>query len=187
MATYEEEVSQQAKVAAEKRAILERARNVVQTMVENGQIAAAADTPERRVEAFVSPVERNLRVLVKAGELTQVRDPNSPTGMRDVGRVNDVVIEFIDGICVLDESDPHFAEKLAWCQEHPETCRDIRDPYTEAWAYMKELQTTTANQEGRLPQNIDLERILRGDPSGNRVPHSRVERARDRAESLKQQ
>lgn len=185
MSTYEQEVSEQAKLAEQKAKIMSQAQNRVQAMIDAGEIAAAPDNSGRKVRAYVAPVERNTRYLVKAGEPVAIRDPNSPTGERLTQRKGDIFVDFVDGICVLDDSDPDFVLKADWCDAHSALCRDITDPFTEAWAYMTELKHETSSQSARLPKDINIEKILRGDPSGNVVPHSTVERARERAESLK--
>ena len=97
-------------------------------------------------------------------------------------REGDVWVEFIDGIVVLSETEN--TVEIKWCEDNPAICRDISDPMTEAWAYMKEMQVPTANQEARLPVSIDVEAILRGDARGSKTPHSSVTRARDRVASM---
>lgn len=177
MSTYEQEVAAQAKEAVSREEVTAKVKERLANLVTSGQVDLAVETPGN-YRAFVAPVEKFTRYLVKAGTPKAIRDPNSPTGERLVSRDGDIFVEFQDGIVVLNADDETDAVKIAWCEAHGAVCRDIDDPFTEAWAYMKELQQETARVEKRLPESVNLEAILRGDTKGSRVPHDAVNRAR---------
>lgn len=161
---------------AEKAAAMARAQTAIAERLVSGP-AAVAPVEGEKLRAFVAPVEKNTRFLVVAGKPLTVNDPNSPRGKRMYEREGDVWVEFTDGLCVLT---PDQTQELAWCESNPEICRDVSDPMTEAWAYMKEMQVPTASQDARLPASINIEAILRGDSSGSQAPHQTVQRARER-------
>ena len=186
MAIPEHKVSEQERVTLEKAEIMARAQDRIQAALVQGEVTAADDGTGRKVRAFVAPVEKNTKYLVKKGDVVLKKNPASPDGEGAAHRKGDVYVEFIDSICVLDEAEPDFEVKLEWCESHPKICRNITDPFTEAWAYFKGLQVETAYQDRRLPQNVDIERLLAGDASGNAVKHSAVERARQRAAVLQE-
>jgi hypothetical protein len=174
----DQDTAEKATKAAQKAAAMERAQAALASNLAAG---VGIGDAESDVRAFVAPIEKNTRFLVKAGTPLTVNDPNSPRGKRMYEREGDVWVEFIDGIVVLNPED---TLAIAWCEENPAICRDIFDPMTEAWAYMKEMQVPTANQEARLPGSIDVEAILRGDARGSKTPHQSVQRAKDRVNSL---
>lgn len=169
-------------VDTKRAAAVERAQAALAAMADAGMIAKGES--DDTVVAYVAPVEKNTRFLVKPGTPLTVNDPNSPRGKRMYEREGDVWVEFTAGICVLTKGEDD--EKIAWCDAHPEICRSAADPMTEAWVYMKEMQIATANRDATLPASIDVEALLRGDPRGSKVAHETVTRARDRAASAKQ-
>lgn len=111
---------------------------------------------------FVAPVEQNTRILANPdpteNEVIQLRDQNSPTGMRDTMRKNDVWIEFVGGSFVTN--DP---VAIAWCRAHDDICRDSSDPMTSTWYMMKLAQTPLANRTASLPSEVDVDAALGGD------------------------
>ncbi len=177
MASYEEVVADQAKGAVSRAEVTAKVKEKLVDLVASGKVDLST-TEHGNYRAFVAPVEKFTKFLVKAGKSKSIRDPNSPTGQRDVSREGDIFVEFQDGIAVFNADDPTDMVKIAWCVDNPKVCRDIDDPYTEAWAYMKELQQETSTAGKRLPESINLDGILRGDPDSGKVPHDAVGRAR---------
>lgn len=159
--------------AVEKAAAMERAQSIIKAAHEAGAVPITDEAPTNR-RCFIAPIEKNTRFLVASGKVNQIRDPNSPTGMRDTFRSDEVWVEFHDGIAVFE---PEQETEIAWCEANPAICRDIQDPMTEAWAFMKEAQTPLANRDAVLPQNMNVDAALVGRPGG--VGHGAVQRARE--------
>lgn len=172
----EAEVSQAAQLQADRAAIKERAMENLAKLGGEGRLKGEGNV---KTVAFFAPVEKNTRYLVKAGEPEVIKDPNSPRGTRMTERFGDVWLQFIDGIAVLNMEDKEDQQRIEWCASHPEICRNIEDPMTEAWAYMKELQKPTSWRDATLNPNINIERLLQGDAGGNTVRHSTVDHARE--------
>jgi hypothetical protein len=170
------------RIDTERLAKIEKAQVAVAALTEAGLTSAPADASSPRVIAFVAPVEKNTRFLVTAGKPLTVNDPNSPKGKRMYEREGDVFVEFVSGICVLTPGVNDV--EIAWCNAHPEICRDASDPMTEAWLYLKEQQVATASKDAGLPSSIDIEALLRGDARGSKVAHETAQRARERAASV---
>lgn len=164
----------------ERAEIADKAREHLSKMVAEGSLKLDVDE-SKDIRAFVAPIERQTRFLVKPGKVRQVKDNNSVMGERDVARDGDIFVEFNDGICVLDASNPEDAIRIAWCEAHDAICRDVSDPFTEAWALIKELTTPSARNESRLPAGMDVEAVLRGDPAGIMGTHSATRRAKQQA------
>lgn len=112
---------------------------------------------ERR---FVSPKYRGGKFLVKAGELVMVPSPRGPWARE---RVGDIWVDFKSGNGIFSTTDPI---AIAWCEAHPEVCRDAFDPKTPAWVAVVEATLETATQAARLPANTDIDALLRGEASG---------------------
>lgn len=163
--------------AMESAAAMERAKAVIAEKMATGSVALDNDSKGDKVpqRAFIAPVQKNTRYLIGAGKINQIVDPNSPTGKRDTFRDDEVWVEFHDGLVVYTPGEDD--KQIAWCEAHPETCRDIQDPLTEAWAFMKEAQQNLAGREAVLPQSLDIDAALMGRPGG--APHSGVQRARE--------
>ena len=118
-----------------------------------------------RFRAFVNPVSPNTRYLVRAGEVVHLRDQNSATGFRDVSRENptdpaksDKWAVFTNGVLVTDDADV-----IAWCEAHPEKCRDANREGTEFWYNVKKAQIPLATRDPSLDQGIDVDAALRGE------------------------
>jgi len=133
------------------------------------------------LRVFISPQHPNTSFLVKGGTVVSFRDPNSPTGKRDVSRDGDIWAEFHNGVLATD--DP---EVIAWCEAHgpyadahvayhkekgtdPRRCQvrvglccDASNPMAEAWAEFKAAQVPLANREATMPPGIDVDKILTG-------------------------
>jgi hypothetical protein len=162
--------------ATESAAAMERAQAVIAEKLATGKVEGFEDRPGKVIQrAFIAPVEKNTRYLIGSGKINQIVDPNSPTGKRDTFRDDEVWVEFHDGLVVFDPVTE--AVKIAWCEKNPEICRDIQDPLTEAWAFMKEAQQNLAGREAVLPQSLNIDAALQGRPGG--VPHTGVQRARE--------
>ena len=127
--------------------------------LEDAQKAKRANTPRMQgFRAFVAPVEQNTRFLVKPGQVSQIRDPNSPTGQRDAMRVGDKFAQFTGGTLVTDDPDI-----IAWCEAHEEICRDAELSSTVIWYNLKLGQTPLATQDPSLPSSIDIDGLMRGE------------------------
>lgn len=161
--------------ARESAAAMERAQAVIAEKLASGPIADGSISSQSNLRAFIAPVEKNTRYLISSGKINQIVDPNSPTGKRDTFRDDEFWVEFHDGLVVLSPETE--AKQIAWCEGHPTICRDIQDPLTEAWAFMKEAQLDLAGRERVLPKNLDVDAALTGRPGG--VPHGGVQRARE--------
>lgn len=112
---------------------------------------------ERR---FVSPKYRGGKFLAKAGELVMVPSPRGPWAKE---RVGDIWVDFKSGNGIFRTTDP---VAIAWCEAHPEVCRDAFDLKTPAWVAVVEATLETATQAARLPANTDIDALLRGEASG---------------------
>lgn len=148
------------------------------------QKAGHVPDPIPGLRVFISPQHPNTSFLVKGGTLVTFRDPNSPTGKRDVSRDGDggdIWAEFHNGVLATD--DP---EVIAWCEAHgpyadlhvayhkekgtdPRRCQvrvglccDASNPMAEAWAEFKSAQVPLANREATMPPGIDVDKILTG-------------------------
>lgn len=188
MSTFEEqaairetEVAAESSLIAQRAAIRDRAAENLAKLGGEGRIKGENNA---HVRAFFAPVDKNTRFLVKEGKYESIKDPNSPRGTRLTERDGDIWLQFIDGIAVMDTTKAEDQVRLAWCEANPAICRDIEDPMTEAWAYMKELQYPTATHDSRLSPNINIERLLTGDPSGNTVRHRTVDHAREQVSKM---
>jgi hypothetical protein len=125
---------------------------------------------EQRRRAFACPQKPNSEWLVQVGKVAQIRDPNSPTGYRDHRRDGDVKIKFRGGLWY--SADPKVADeqtliddkvRIAWCEQHPETARDVEDPMTPIWFDIKKGQMATSRSEPAFSQGIDVDAALAGD------------------------
>ena len=117
----------------------------------------ASELPEG-VRVFVAPAYRGGKFLAKAGTVVQVPSPRGPW---DKERQGDIWVKFDNGVFRTD--DP---VAIAWCEAHPDVCRDAYDSKTPAWVALTEATMETARQSARLPRNPDVEALLRGDVSG---------------------
>lgn len=113
-----------------------------------------------KYRVFVSPQQKDTSFLVKPGTLVSFRDPNSPTGTRDVRRDGDIWAVFTGGYLVTSDS-----LVIAWAEAHPDICRDARDPRTAAWAALKERQMPAGNREALIEPSMDIDGIVFGDRS----------------------
>jgi len=183
MAAYEEGVAEEAKEVIKRAEVTAKVKERLEGLMASGAVSFGDEKVEN-FRGFIAPVEKFTRFLVVAGTPKTVRDQNSPTGERNVSREGDIFVEFSNGIVVLNADDLDDQKKIAWCEENSAICRDIDDPLTEAWAYMKDLQQETSTATKRLPESVDLEAILRGDVRGSRVPHSGVSAAREHKDRM---
>ncbi len=127
---------------------------------------------EQRRRAFACPQKPNSEWLVQVGKVEQIRDPNSSTGYRDHRRAGDVKIKFTGGLWY--SADPQTANeqtliddkvRIAWCEQHPETARDVEDPMTPVWFEIKRGQIATSRSEPSFSKGIDVDAALKGDVS----------------------
>jgi hypothetical protein len=165
--------AQRGKVA-QSAAAMEKAKAIIAEKLASGVVTVPEEDADNR-RCFIAPVEKNTRYLVSAGKINHIVDPNSPTGRRDTYRNDEVWVEFHDGLVVLEAGTDD--KQIEWCEANPAICRDIMDPMTEAWAFMKEAQEDLAYRERVLPKNLDIDASLMGRAGG--VPHSGVQRAKE--------
>ena len=137
-------------------------------------MSAKKSTSNQRT--FISPGNRNLRILAKAGTLVSAA-PNSFSGGLpiDLRRDGDVWVEFHE--CAITTEDP---EVIAWCEANdgspildedgkptgeyePDICKDITDPQVRAWVALKNQTIPSEQREATLPQDTDVGKILRGE------------------------
>lgn len=135
----------------------------------DGELPVLIPKEERR-RAFACPQKPHSEWLILVGKVEQIRDPNSPTGYRDHRRAGDVKIKFTGGIWY--SADPKVADeqtliddkvRIAWCEEHPETARDVEDPMTSVWFEIKQGQMPTSRSEPSFSPGIDVDAALAGD------------------------
>jgi hypothetical protein len=88
-------------------------------------------------------------------------------------------LEFTGGIALIGADDPARELKIAWCEAHPEKCRDVLDPQADAWAAMRDSQIQRANREATLSPELDVNAILRGDVTGFGPAKSLAAKARE--------
>lgn len=159
----EDEIRIDEEALAQKRAELAEAANRVETLAQKlrerlaqAQEEAKTEAEERsRIRTFVSPLHPNTRFLVRAGSVHQVRDPNSPTGLRDMFRSGDKWAVFQSGI--LQTDDP---EIIAWAENHPEICRDVNDRLTPLWVQLEEARTPKAWREASLDPTTNIDSYI---------------------------
>lgn len=123
--------------------------------------------------AFVAPVHKNDTILIHPGKPTLcVAGGDTPAvpgmaypGGTEVRRLGDVFVQFIHGIAIFDPQDETDQLRIAWCEAHPETCRNAIDPMTDTWAAMKEGQTPLKDKEPGFDPSLDVDAVMRGDYS----------------------
>lgn len=121
--------------------------------------------------AFVCPQKPNSEFLIKVGEVKHIPDQNSPTGQRDSRREGDVKIKFEGGRWMsAAEGAPEQIliddkVRIAWCEAHPKTVRDVMDPSTPVWFEIKKGQIATSRTEPSFSPNVDVDAALAGDMS----------------------
>ena len=144
-----------------------------------GKVSAAPVDPDQRT--FISPTQPNTQFLVKIGTLVQFRDPNSPSGTKDVRRDGDIWAEFHSGVCtsrvpeVIEWCEAHSGSKedfMAYHQRHGSDprndpvgygmCRDIRTPGVEGWAELKAQQIPLAHRDASISPNMDVDAMFAG-------------------------
>ncbi len=150
-----------------------RLEEVIAKLVKGAPAPAEASSVPEGTRSFVAPAHPNGKFLVRQGKLIQAPSPEGP---RDIRREGDVWAKFTSGVLVTDDPDV-----IAWCEKHPELCRDAFDPETEVWAALIEAQRETATRGASLPPSLDVSKLLRGDLSGLGNLSSLTTRARQAA------
>lgn len=158
----------------------EQIQAALKKAVESGVVAdpQRSDPAPGRYVAFLSPVEKNTRFLIKGGKVVSFPDKDSPRGQKEVGRDGDLWVEFHDGIGIFDTEDAADRARIEWCAANPAICRDVSDPMTEAWAELKQGQQPLAWRDAVIARSMDIDAALRGDPSGYARAGSQADRAR---------
>lgn len=139
-----------AQEAAEK---LEQARK---TLAEAGR-ALDKSVPEGHRVFITYSQFANAHILVKSGEPVYAPvGTHTPLGMRPVShREGDKWAVFQGGVLVTDDPDI-----IAWCESHPEICRDASDPFAAEWAELKSAQLPTNTRDEMLPRTIDVDKLI---------------------------
>ncbi len=163
---------------AEGHAVLQRASDDLAKARQAGKV----DLPEMvGYVGFVAPVEQNTKILANPAEtenpVIRLRDQNSATGQRDTQRTNDVWITFVHGSFVTN--DPIAIE---WCRTHTDICRDVSDPLTSTWYFLKMGQTPLSNRQPTVPAEVDIDAALGGDLTKLGGEADAVSKTRDFAE-----
>ena len=123
--------------------------------------------------AFVSGTVKTFRQLVQGGKPTTVYQGTempflggqAPAGV-ETRRLGDIFARFTGGILVVDPATEEGAIITAWCEAHPEVCRDATDPQTDVWVALKESQQNTSLKEPSLAPDMDIDKVMAGDYSG---------------------
>ncbi len=126
------------------------------------------DTPPPRVRGFSSPSQPNFRKLIKIGTVRRTPDPNSPTGMKDMAREGDIMIEFTNGFWQGGLSDDDDV-RIAWCEVQAALpnapIMDIMDPQCKVWTALKKGQQMTARKDPTVAPGINVSAAMRGEAS----------------------
>jgi len=115
-----------------------------------------SDTGEGR-RVFVSPEYLRGKFLVKPGPEV---DEKLADGRTIKVRPDDLIARFQDGILATDDEDI-----IAWAEGHPEICRDVDDPETAVWVALMEAKLERINRSSQLPPELDIDKLLKGDPT----------------------
>ena len=138
------------------------------TQVAERPAPEAKAPPAPRARGFSSPSKPNFRKLIKIGTVRRTPDPNSPTGMKDMAREGDIMIEFTNGFWQggLSEDDD---VRIAWCEAQaalPDaTLMDIMDPQCKVWTSLKKGQQTTGRKDPTVAPDINVSAAMRGEGS----------------------
>jgi hypothetical protein len=136
-----------------------RLEEAIERLVKDAPVPKEESTgPPEGVRSFVAPAHPNGKFMVKPGKLIQAPSPDGP---RDIRREGDIWAKFSGGVLITDEP-----EVIAWCEKHPDICRDAFDPQTEVWVALREAQRETATRGASLPPSLDVAKLLQGDMSG---------------------
>lgn len=150
------------------------------------RIAEAVGSGQR---AFISPMNKTAKIMVKGGVMTPCYPntdnpivPGAPSAMGvEMRRLGDVFVEFEGGMCILDPnggSDGQDTLRIMWCEANPQITRDCLSPEVEQWSAMKEGQLNTSIREPSLDPGMDVDRVLAGDWSAFSNAGSLAARAR---------
>lgn len=148
--------------------------NAQMAVEHSAQMLASAIRTGKR--AFVAPLHKNYRILVKAGPMGNQPHPNFPQGI--AARSGDIWLTFTGGIAIIDPSTPEGATQLAWCEKHADKCRDAFEAETEAWSSLKEAQAERPDAVPSLSPSIDVDALMRGDYSSLSARQTLAARAR---------
>ncbi len=176
-ASHELAVASAAPAALEQERVAASAADALKKAISEGKVVESGPTGNR---VFVAPKERNTAFLVNATnrKLRQIPDQNSPTGLRDMARLEeDIFLRFQEAICIITPDEPGAAEKIAWAESHPSICRDAADPLTEAWVLLMEGQVPTSRRDPTIPTGLDVDKLLSGDPRAARSKGDTATRA----------
>ena len=114
-----------------------------------------SDVQEQGYRTFVACKEfENSKFLAIAG--TPVKMPPHPGMSPGItpysNRAGDKFVKFSGGVLVTNDENA-----IAWCEAHPQVCRDADDPRTQGWVTMKEMQTDIAARDAMLPKSVDVD------------------------------
>lgn len=162
-----------------KNEVAAHAQETLSKLIESGALKESEAPVKGRFVAFLAPVEKNSQFLIQAGKVVSFPDKDSPFGQKLVHRDGDIFVAFHDGIAVFDLTDEEDVKRALWCEQNPNVCRNVSDPMTEAWAELKAGQQPLAGRDAVIPQSLDVDRALLGDPSGYSRVGSQAQRARE--------
>lgn len=134
------------------------ARKASATALDRVGVSSYDAAAERGYTTYVSArTHANSRFLVTPGKLvTGPLHPGVPLGMTPAShREGDVWAQFSNGVLVTD--DPTV---ISWCEAHPKVCRDARNPLTQAWAAIKEMQARVNNRDAVLDGSLDADAMF---------------------------
>lgn len=116
-----------------------------------------SDVQEQGYRTFVAAKQyENSKILAIPG--TPIKMPPHPgmsPGITPYSqRDGDKFVKFSGGVLVTNDY-----EIIAWCEAHPQVCRDASDPRTQGWVTLKDMQTETASRDAVLPQSVDVDEM----------------------------
>jgi len=137
----------------QERAQADSLRKEASAQLAEGKPIEAPNADEYRT--FVAAEEyHNTRFLAHPGEAVKapIVAGNTSGVVPLITRIGDLFAEFNSGVLVTKVT-----EVIAWCEAHPQVCRDATDPRTPGWATLKAMQVSKANREAALGREIDVD------------------------------
>lgn len=110
------------------------------------------------VRKFACAKQPNGKLLVRAGRVMQVVDPNSPGGLKQFARDGDKFVRFMGGV----SEETRDLEIIAFCERHPDIY-DVNDPKAGLQFDLEMIQTPTATREAVVIPGVDIGRVLSGE------------------------
>ena len=104
---------------------------------------------------FIAPAYKNGKFMVKPGVSGRMQLAD---GRSIEDRPGDKFAVFKGGMLITDDEDI-----IAWCEKHPEICRDAQDPDTRVWATLTESKLTLSTRSAQLPEGLDIDKLIKGE------------------------